>query len=183
MDFERVLTTLLKQFEEQRIRYAVIGGVALGMLGTARATMDLDFLVHRQDMERVHAILTAVGYQRRACTENVSHYEHADGEWGSVDFLHAFREISVGMLARAKAYPLFDGRLQVRVLEPEDVIGLKVLAIANNPGRYTKDHSDIEVLAERYGARLDWRRIQEYFDLFNLATEGHQLKERFSRAQ
>jgi len=42
MDFELVLTTLLEQFHAQGIRYGVIGGFALGLLGIPRATMDYE---------------------------------------------------------------------------------------------------------------------------------------------
>ena len=41
VDFEQVLRTLLTEFERHEIRYAAIGGFAMGVLGAARATMDL----------------------------------------------------------------------------------------------------------------------------------------------
>jgi hypothetical protein len=33
-----------------------------------------------------------------------------------------------------------------------------------------------------YGKRLDWERIQEYYDLFGLGGEANNLKERFGAA-
>ena len=55
---------LLVEFRNHKIRYAAIGGFALGVLGYSRATMDLDFLVHRDDLEKLHERLTALGYER-----------------------------------------------------------------------------------------------------------------------
>ena len=44
MDFEIVLKKLIKEFEKNDIRYALIGGFAVGLLGSGRSTMDLDFM-------------------------------------------------------------------------------------------------------------------------------------------
>lgn len=183
MDFSRVLQTLLTEFERRHIRYAVIGGFAMGILGAPRGTQDVDLVVHHEDLARLHDVMTTLGYQRAAITENVSHYVHQDPLWGALDVLHAFRPPSLAVLQRAKSQPIFSGTLQIRSVEPEDVIGFKVQAMANNPKRYHRDLADIETLMELYGSRLDWARVQEYFDLFELSEEGRRLKERFGHAQ
>ena len=181
MDFERVLRALLPAFRRKKIRYAVIGGFALGVLGYGRATMDLDFLVHRDDLDGLHAALTALGYKCLLRTENVSHYEHRDPAWGGLDFIHAFRQTSLGMLARAKRYKVFGGRQNLRVADPEDVIGLKVQAMVNDPDRKSQEVADIEMLMRLYGAKLDWERIQDFYDIFGLKGEASRLRKRFGR--
>ncbi len=183
MDFEQVLTTVLGAFERQHIRYAVIGGFALTTLGVLRATRDVDFLVHRDDLEPLHAILTPLGYQRVAQTENVSHYTHPDLRWGSLDFIHAFRAIACEMLEQAQPRPIFQGKQTIRVVHPEDVIGLKVQSLANNPRRRAKDQYDIEELAKLYGNRLNWSRIQDHYELFDLGAEGKELRARFEHVE
>lgn len=183
MDFERVLQVLLAEFDGNGIRYAAIGGFALGVLGVPRATLDLDFLVHRDDLEKLHETLTRREYQRVFHTENVSQYRHPDVLWGSVDFVHAFRKAGLAMLARAKSHPIFGGTGAIRVAEPEDVIGLKVQAMVNDPDRRSQEMADIERLMALYGRKLDWQRIQEFYDLFGLAEDALQLRERFERAQ
>ena len=182
MDFERVLKALLMEFERHQIRYATIGGFAIGILGVPRTTMDLDFLVHRDDMSKLHTALTSLGYQRLVHTENVSQYRHPDDVWGSVDFVHAFRKVALGMLDRTKSYPVFGGIQVVRVVDPEDVIGLKVQAMVNDPDRRTQELADIERLMTLHGQRLDWERIQEYYDLFNLGEEAKQLRKQYGHA-
>ena len=183
MDFERVLKALLVEFGRHQIRYAMVGGFAMGVLGFKRFTMDVDFLVHRDDLERLHRAMTTLGYRRFATTENVSHYVHPDAAWGGVDFLHAFRAPALAMLERAKGYAIFEGTQHVRVVAPEDAIAFKVQAMANNPKRRTRELADIEALMELYGSQLDWGRIQEYFDLFELGEEGRRLRERFGHAE
>lgn len=183
MDFERVLKTLLTEFARRNLRYGVIGGFAMGALGIQRATMDFDIVVHRDDLEPLHALLIPLGYTRRARTENVSHYSHPDNVWGDVDVLHAFRPASLQMLQRCRLVPIFSGTLTIRVLAPEDVIGFKIQAIANNPLRRVQDAADIELLAAAHGRTMDWSRVQEYYDLFGLSEDGRQLKETFAHAE
>jgi len=183
VDFEHVLRTLLTEFNRLQIRNAAIGGFALGVLGVPRATMDLDFLVHRDDLDKLHGLLTSLGYQRLIHTENVSQYRHSESHWGSVDFIHAFREASLAMLSRAKGYPVFGGTQTMQVVSPEDVIGLKVQAMVNDPDRQTQELADIERLMSFYGKRLDWERVQEYYDLFNLGAEARQFRRRYGHAE
>jgi len=183
VDFERVLKALLAEFERDRVRYAAIGGFALGILGHVRATMDLDFLVDRDDLDKVHERLTALGYERFLQTENVSQYRHRDEVWGGVDFIHAFRKSSLAMLERAKKYPVFDGKQAIRAADPEDVIGMKVQAMTNDPDRKPQELADIEALMRLYGSKLDWERVQEYYDIFGIGDDGKRMKERFGRVK
>ena len=183
MDFERVLKALLEEFERHHIQYAAIGGFALGALGAERTTKDLDFLIGRDDVDRVHEIMKALGYLRYAQTANVTHYRHPDAEWVSVDVVHALRQHARDMLGRAKPYPIFSDALTIQVADPEDVIGFKIQGIANNPDRRLQDQADIERLMAIYRDRLDWKRIQEYYDLFEMGDEARHLQERFGYAQ
>lgn len=183
MDFDLVLKTLISEFSRLEIRCAAIGGFALGVLGAPRQTMDLDFLVHRDDLQKLDRSLTALGYSRVFQSENVSQYRHPDADWGSVDFVHAFRKISLAMLDRAKNYPAFGGNLKLKTAQPEDIIGLKVQAMSNDPERRAQEQSDIERLMGQYANRLDWDRIQEFYDVFGLAEEARTLRERFDHAE
>ncbi len=181
MDFERVFKSLLEGFDQRRIRYALMGGFALGALGAPRATMDLDFLVHRDDLEALHALMSSLGYARRFHTENVSQYANPDDAWGGVDFVHAFRTVSLAMLDRAMEKPILGRSRLARLLQPEDVIGLKVQAMANDPARRRKEMADIEALMDVYRTEMDWARLAEFFELFGLSGEWHALRERFDR--
>jgi Uncharacterised nucleotidyltransferase len=182
VDFALVMKSLLAEFDRLNIRCAAIGGFALGLLGSPRQTMDLDFLVHRDDLSKLDETLTALGYQRVFHTENVSQYRHDTDAWGSIDVIHAFRQVSLAMLQRAKSYPAFGGTQSVRAVDPEDVIGLKVQAMFNDPTRRSQEVADIERLAMLYGQRLDWDRIEEFYDLFGLGEEAKALKDRFGYA-
>ena len=163
MDFERVLRDLVSDFSEREVPYAMIGGFALGALGIPRATIDLDFLVARDALPQVDEIMQLRGYRLQFRSENVSHFVSDSAPLGQVDFLHAFRVISTGMLQRALELPAFAGSLQIRTLRPEDIIGLKVQALTNDPRRERRDLVDVELLAERYSGEIDWGRNARVF--------------------
>lgn len=172
-----LLHRLLREFERRQTRYALMGGFALGALGAPRATRDLDFLVHRDDMKALHEFLTSTGYTRVHFSENVSQYS-GDFPWGGLDFLHAFRPAALRMLERAVAMPSGLPGLDVRVVQPEDLIGLKLQALVNDPARRHKELADIEaLLTARPDA--DWEKIKEYFDLFQQGDLFKSLRERF----
>jgi hypothetical protein len=177
MDFKSVLDRLLEAFSRENVRWALTGGFAMGMLGAARATADMDFLVHRDDMPRLHARLDSLGYRRIHHSENVSQYDHPEAAWGSLDFIHAFRPLALDMLSRALEKPFQDRTL--RILKAEDVIGLKAQALANNPSRRLRELADIESLIEANLKGLDWTLLKTYFDLFSLQDVYAGLKERF----
>jgi hypothetical protein len=183
VDFELVLERLIVEFSRLQIRYAAIGGFALGVLGAPRQTLDLDFLVHRDDLEKLDGALGPLGYARVYRSENVSQYIHTEPAWGSLDFIHAFRKVSLGMLDRATDFPVIGGKRSLKTARPEDVIGLKVQAMCNDPERRTQEQRDIETLMVRYGSQLDWNRIEELYDVFGLISQAKGLREKFNRAQ
>ena len=166
MDFKLVIDKLLTAFQDEDIRYALIGGFALGALGITRATVDIDFLVHRDDLDKVQSIMTGLGYDRVFHTDNVSQYVSADNIFGEIDFLHAFREISVGMLQRAENKKIFGGTISIKVLKIEDLIGLKVQAIANDEARKPIDLADIKALIALRKTEIDWPLLENYFAMF-----------------
>lgn len=183
MDFKMVLEKLTAAFEDRQIRYALMGGFALSLWGAPRTTVDMDFLVNREDMPPAHEILTDLGYDRVYHSENVSQYTSPLAIFGEIDFLHAFREISLGMLGRAVKKGIFQGTWTLPVLIPEDIIGLKVQAMVNNPSRRAGDLSDIEALMEIHGRALDWGRIEAYFDVFGMKPLATELKEKHRASQ
>ena len=182
MDFPTVLKKLLAAFQENNINYALIGGFALSLWGVPRATIDLDFLATAKDMAQVHAIMTELSYVRRYHSLNVSQYRSDLRIWGEVDFLHAFRQASLGMLRRTVIKDLFNGTTAIRVVSVEDLIGLKIQAMVNDPTRRSEDLADIEAILQIHRAQLDWTLLEEYFHLFDQNEELHSLKGKYGHS-
>lgn len=179
MDLKKALSLLVKEFGGHDIPYALIGGFAMGALGVPRSTIDLDFLINSESLHKVEAVMLALGYKKVFSSENASQYVSPAKELGEVDFLHAFRPISRKMLENAGEAAVFGGEVKVKVLKAEDIIGLKVQAIANNPSRFQKDNSDIEELLKT--VKVDWETLKPYFELFSMTGRFLELRTKYGR--
>jgi len=56
------LEQLLRALEENKISYALCGGLALAVHGIPRATVDIDLLIQPEDWERLRAAAAKLGY-------------------------------------------------------------------------------------------------------------------------
>ncbi len=178
MNFSKVLAELGGRLDAAGIRYALIGGFAMALRGAQRATLDLDFLLMLDDLDKAHAIFGELGYRREFHSANVSHYTGAVPDWGRVDILHAFRGPSLGMLRRAERIRI-DADLSLPVAQTEDIIGLKIQASKNDPSREIGDWHDILLLvaaAARQSRALDWPLVEDYLRLFQLEARLPDLK-------
>jgi len=183
MDFEKVLPLIIRDFEKEHVRYAAIGGFAIGALGIMRSTMDLDFLVDAQDLDKIERVLKRYDYSCVFKTENVSQYVADLKIFGEIDFLHAFRDLSVSMLKRAQEIAVFDNTFTIKVLCPEDIIGLKLQALVNDCTREKRESADIEIIMDFFRASLHWDLIKEYFELFEKKEEYYRLEKQYNHAE
>ncbi len=61
MDFKKVLTILIEEFDKHKIPYALIGAVAMGFNGIIRDTKDVDFAVARESASIACSIMEELG--------------------------------------------------------------------------------------------------------------------------
>jgi hypothetical protein len=179
MDLRSVLERLTRELRDAGIDHALIGGLALATHGVVRATADLDLLVDGDRSDDVHRILTGLGYDCLHRSEHAANYASDDPERGRVDFLFARREYGRAMLLRARpdANRSDDSP---PVVDAADLIGLKVQASSNDPGRRRLDLADIQRLLKR-APELDLDRVREYFRLFDREKELEALLEEIRR--
>lgn len=182
MDFEHVLSFLLEHFKTHNIRYALMGGLALHASGYSRATLDIDILIHKEDMPKIKELLLNLGYELIHESEDISNFRGLLQELGQIDFLHAHRTYAQNMLKRAKEYAILKDRFKVKVLVPEDIIGLKIQSSVNDPKREAHDWADIEQLLLRHHKELDVKLLREYFALFDLEHKLDHLLEKINHA-
>ena len=175
MDFNKTLNLLIKEFSKKKIRYAVIGGFAVGVWGFARNTLDLDILADKNDLEKIDNIMQKLFYKRVFSSENVSQYVSDIVALGEVDFIHAFRFYSTRALKRAKKKRL--GDIYLKIAAVEDIVGFKLQAMANDKKRQEKELLDIKELLRLNRKRIDWRLLEEYFTLFNKKKLFKKLKD------
>jgi len=184
MNFSRVIEEVCGRLDDADIQYALIGGFAMALRGVQRATVDLDFIMLMEDLDRADAILKSQGYKRVFHSENVSHYRCEQTDFGRIDILHAFRAPSVGMLARADRIDVGGGQ-SLPVAATEDIIGLKIQAAVNDPGRAEQDWLDIRLLLEAaaiQNAGMDWELIGDYLEIFALGDRRQAMEDWYEQA-
>jgi predicted nucleotidyltransferase len=169
MNLEIVLKMLMEKFRDAGIAFVLSGGLALSTMELARFTKDIDFIVHEEDKDKVEAIMTELGYERESfSTDEIVSYGSPLKVYGQVDFLLARRKYTRAMMRNADVRPVFDGELYVNTVRPEDLIGLKVQAICNDPEhRYLIDKPDIQRLLKLHRKRMDMALVREYFRVFD----------------
>ncbi|MFO7754138.1 MAG: hypothetical protein R6V41_13550 [Desulfobacteraceae bacterium] len=175
MNFKQTFEMLVDSFEKEKLPYALIGGFALEAAGVVRATMDLDLLVLSRNRDSIKAIMLSNGYTILHESKEVINFIGDDVNPGRVDFLLAHRKYALSMLKRAQKKLVFGGRTQTFVVAPEDLIGLKVQAAANDPDRFEREMVDIRMILNNCPDPLDYNRIEEYFDLFDMLEEYEKL--------
>lgn len=183
MDLLQSIRELAARLDEDGLRYAVIGGMALAMHGVQRATFDLDFLLMLEDKHRATSIFTKAGYKCVYETENVSHYQRQGTSLSRVDVLHAFRGPSLSMLKRAERLPLGDS-FSLPVVQIEDLIGLKIQAATNDLARALGDWNDIYRLVihtANEGRVMNWGLIADYLVIFECEAKLIELRELYER--
>lgn len=179
MDFEKVIGIIIKKFDEEKVRYGLIGGFAIGVLGISRSTVDLDFLVNKDDIKKIERILSSIGYESVFKSENVAQYMSPVKVMGEIDFLLAFRRPSLKMLENVISVEVFDGKYKIKIVRPEDIIGLKLQAMVNDSERQGREYVDIEALMKQYSEQLDWAVIEEYFGIFKKLDKFSELKRKY----
>ena len=167
MDLRSVLLEIHTALDDADIAHALIGGLALGAHGAARATVDLDWIADGGRADDIDVLLGEHGYQCLHRTENVGNYSSDDPERGRVDFLFALRDQGRAMLERAAPHLILGQTISV--VDASDLIGLKVQSSSNDRSRLRRDLFDIERLLQT--AEIDLDRIREYFRIFHREKE------------
>jgi hypothetical protein len=168
------ITDTISLLHALRVRYALIGGLALAVHQVIRATQDVDLLVDAEDADRIDLALTQHGYHCLFRSNDAANYLRGDER---LDLLYASRPIARQLLSNANEHQTAFGTL--RVIGPEGLIGFKLQGWVNDPRR-TQDLEDIRALLRRHGSSLDMARVREYFRLFDQEPLLHELLQQTS---
>ncbi len=140
---------LMKELENHRVRYALVGGVAMAFYTEPRFTRDIDLLVDSDDFERVKGILEKDGYFESASPwtfRNVAIELHRflkvvdDEDEMLIDILVAKDEEVRKVIQNAVEAESEDGR--VMLANKQDLIWLKKTRDSK------QDQADIEKLED-----------------------------------
>ncbi len=155
----KVLEIIARNLTQNKIPFAVIGAIALGLYGLPRFTSDIDLITEGRFWHELQPIMERLGYKCYQKTDNFAQFESELGAMGYIDFMFVNTPDGVAILERRVA--AVDELLgKYHVIQPTDYIILKMMAIANNPDRSVKDEADISAFIKLCQNRL----IPDYFE-------------------
>jgi hypothetical protein len=144
-ELRRVVTAL----DEQKIDYALCGGMAMGVHGSLRTTIDIDLLIQSGSLDNVFAIAKSLGYNIRGKDmtfsngaveiRRVSKIDPEDGDLLSLDLLLVTPDIRAVWESRLEAE--WEGR-KLSVVSVDGLIALK--SLRGSP----QDLADIKALSD-----------------------------------
>lgn len=142
--------------QQAGVAHALIGGFALAAYGQHRATADIDLLADGTKKEIIKTELLKKGFVLKYESGEVLQFTGL----GFLDVLLANRPLSQQMLKQAQ----LNQELNIYILIPEDIIGLKIQAYKNDTSRELQDKADIQKLLGL--PKIDLAEVKKYADLF-----------------
>ena len=151
--FNKIVSFLTKE----QYDYLLIGGIAVGMLGSPRMTMDIDFSIYLRNAEIKNFLKKAkkAGFYfeeketiKRIKETGTFKILHDDCQ---IDFIIVSSDFEKEALKRKQKLRAYD--IDAYFPTPEDLILFKIV-----PARHI-DMSDIERIIERYHGKLDTKYI------------------------
>lgn len=137
-NLSNILSAVSGKLRAKNIPYCVIGALALGYYGLPRYTSDIDLLAEEECRKDVFAIMKELDYLCFQEAGMFAQFELVEGFGGMVDFMFVKSDDGKNIIKDSVSIE------NLNVIQPTDYIILKLMAIANNPGRSAKDESDIE---------------------------------------
>jgi hypothetical protein len=131
LEFDRIV----RRFTKAKLRYAVAGGLAVGLHGYVRATQDMDFLMHEQDVSKAEATLLKLGYRANPDVQELARAGLTlkrffkrlprEADLMMVDLLIPTSARMKRVLQQAIAVPF--GKGSIRVVTTSDLVAMKQL--------------------------------------------------------
>jgi len=173
MDFKMTLLLVINEMNDQKVDYGLIGGFALGLYGVDRSTSDLDFIINVKDIDKIKKIFFKNGYELLFYSDNVLQFVSPIKDFGEIDVLIAKREVGFNMLKNSIKKSILGNSVDIKILQPEDLIGLKLQAIKNDKEREAIDKSDIKFLIKNIS--LDVDKIRNYANILDMSEYFEQI--------
>jgi len=128
--------------KKEHIPYSLIRAFALNLYGLPKFTADIDLLTEGRFWSLISKIMERLGYRCFQKTKSFAQFDSELGVYGKIDFM--FVNSPEGKSILNSSVVSKDELLGDHpVVQPTDYIILKLMAIANNPERSSKDEGDI----------------------------------------
>ena len=154
----------------------LIGGFAVNFYKVSRATADVDFLITKEDFDKICGVLLAEGFKQLSKQENFAHFQSSGLGLIGVDFMFVDRETFAKIEEEGQKLKI--GKTEFMVPSLSRLIALKLHSMKFNfKDRLAKDFPDIiglirtnqvnvhdtnfKELCLKYGSPEIYERIEE----------------------
>jgi hypothetical protein len=157
--------TIHEEAARRKLRFLVIGGLAVNHYGYTRETSDLDFFISQSDRAEWLSLLKDFGYTIHNDGGNFIQYQPpAQNAW-PVDLMLVQEKTFAPILATSQDANLFE--VKTRVPSLQHLIALKLHALKNTRmTRFLKDFLDVEYLIRLNRLDIKSKNIRELFDRY-----------------
>lgn len=134
---------LIKEItSHENVSCVLIGGFAVNHYKVSRQTADIDFLVTKEDFERILEALKNAGYKLESSNDNFVHFKSGRIALMDIDFMFVEKETLSKIMEQGEVVTI--ARQEFRVPSLRHLIALKLHSIKYNPKlRLVKDFPDI----------------------------------------
>ncbi len=153
------LTASLKRavaaLEEQGVPYLLGGGLGCWARGGPPSSNDIDLMVKPEDAERAQAALAEAGMRPETPPEQWLR-KAWDGEI-LVDLIYEPSGMRIDDEAIARGEDLSVEAMQVRVMDLDDILTTKLLAL----DEHSADYRDLILITRSLREQVDWAKLRE----------------------
>ena len=127
---------------EEGVSCVLIGGFAINHYRVTRQTANVDFLITKEDFDKISGLLEAAGYKKTLLQENFAQFQSSRLSLLDVDFMFVDKETLRKILKENEKLKIVGQTFNVPSLH--HLIALELHSIKHNPKiRITKDLPDI----------------------------------------
>ena len=174
---ERSVFHLISDFtHEQGVSCVMIGGFAINHYRVTRQTADVDFLITREDFDKIRGLLEKSGYKKALLQENFAQLKSSRLSLLDVDFMFVDQETLKKIMNKGEKLKIVGQTFIVPSLY--HLIALKLHSIKHNQKiRLTKDlpdiinlirinkvnvhHKEFKEICRKYGSQEIYNKIME----------------------
>ncbi len=142
MDDRSVFHLISDVTHEEGVSCVLIGGFAVNHYRVTRQTADVDFLITKEDFDKISGLLKKAGYKKALSQENFVQLQSNRLSLLDVDFMFVDQETFKKIMKEGERFKIVDQTFVVPSLH--HLIALKLHSIKHNPKlRLARDLPDI----------------------------------------
>lgn len=165
MNDRSVFHLISKIIKNEKISCVLIGGFAVNHYKVSRNTQDIDFLITKDDFDKIWGALQEAGYRQSWVQENFVLLENNQLLLRKVDFM--FIDSSTLAKIMKEAQPIILGRQKFLVPSLSHLIALKLHSIKGNPKlRLLIDFPDVVSLIRKNNVNVESNDFKELCSKF-----------------